>query len=98
GSGQGAAIILDTSTGYSNGAGASIGRFTLAAGRTYSLRADIPYVSFSAATGSVEYSWYNVTTGQYLGSTGGTTSPGSAVNDAHESYAEALLTTTSATV
>lgn len=59
---RGSAVTLDTSTTYSNVAGAaSIGRFTLKAGLTYKLRAAIPYALGSGATGLLQVAFYDAT-------------------------------------
>lgn len=49
-------VTLDTTTAYTSAAGASIGRFTLSAGKTYRLRAKLKG-TFSGATGRLEYQW-----------------------------------------
>ena len=91
---RGGAAVLDTTTTYSSTAGAaSIGRITLKAGLTYRLRAEMPYVLFSGATGLVSMRWYDATLGANM--------PGvefqvlSATQAEHEiggGYAEAVFT------
>lgn len=49
-------ITLDTATAYTASAGASIGRFTLEAGKTYRLRAGLRG-AFSGNTGTLVYRW-----------------------------------------
>lgn len=59
---RGSTISLDVATAYSNANGAaSLGRFTLKAGRTYRLRASVPYILGSGATGALNLAWYDVT-------------------------------------
>lgn len=61
-------IWLDTVTPYTAGAGASIGRFTLAAGKTYRIEMRVP-VQLSAQ-GALYYRLYNVTAGAWASSAG----------------------------
>lgn len=64
---RGGSVALDTTTAYSNTAGAaSIGRFTLKAGLTYKLTAGVPYILGSGATGLLEATWYDATSGANL--------------------------------
>lgn len=64
---RGSAAVLDTTTTYSNSAGAaSIGRVTLKGGLTYRLRASIPYVLGSGATGLLDVVFYDATNGANL--------------------------------
>lgn len=59
---RGVSVALDVSTAYSNVTGAaSIGRFTLKAGRLYRLRATIPYVLGSGATGALVAQFWDAT-------------------------------------
>lgn len=59
---RGTSVVLDTTTTYSNSNGAaSIGRFTLKAGLTYKLFAQLPYLLGSGATGLVDLQWNDVT-------------------------------------
>lgn len=61
-------IWLDTTSPYTSGAGASIGRFTLAAGKTYRVEMRVP-VQLSAQ-GALYYRLYNVTAGAWASSAG----------------------------
>ena len=59
---RGGAVVLDTTTAYSNSTGAaSIGRFTLKAGLTYKLMAALPYLLGSGATGLIDLQWFDAT-------------------------------------
>jgi len=61
---SGSSISLDTTTGYTTTTGAaSVGRFTLAANKTYMLYANITCSIYSASSGSIWCMWYNVTSG-----------------------------------
>lgn len=91
---RGGAVRLDTSTAYSNSAGAaSIGRFTLKAGRTYRLTASIPYVLGSGATGLLAVQWYDATLSANLpGSMAAALVATTATNDIGGGTAEAVFT------
>jgi len=67
-SSSGSNISLDTTTAYTNGAGASRGRFTLAANHTYWLFGDLTAVVFNG-NDLVYYYWYNVTGSAQIGAT-----------------------------
>lgn len=90
-------IVLDTSTAYSNSAGAaSIGRFTLKAGRRYHLRASIPYILGSGATGALTVQFYDATNSAVIA--GGQQTllvATTATNDIGGGYAESFITPTS---
>ena len=59
---RGSDISLDTTTTYATTIGAaSIGRFTLKAGKNYLLRLNAGYVLFSGATGVVDLQFYDAT-------------------------------------
>lgn len=59
---RGNSVILDTTTSYVTTQGAaSIGRFTLKGNRTYRLRASVPYVLGSGATGLLAAQWFDAT-------------------------------------
>lgn len=64
----GSGIIPDLTTPYNTGVGASLGRVTLKAGKTYSLRGCIG--DFGSAPANVyayiAYAWYNVTSSGYI--------------------------------
>jgi hypothetical protein len=61
GAASGGAVILDTTTTYSNTDGAaSLGRFSLKAGKTYKLTCHPGYFLFSGATGVITLQWYDV--------------------------------------
>lgn len=65
---RGTAITLDTSSTYSNAANiASIGRVTLAAGKTYKLTAVACTASFSSTSAYLGLKWYNNTASTFLG-------------------------------
>lgn len=90
---SGSSITADTTTTYTNGAGASRGRFTLAAGKTYKLTAIVPFASFSNSNGALDFGWYNITGSAQLGSSGGLTPENytGGVNN-RIGYAEAIFT------
>jgi len=69
-------ISLDTSSTYTNGGGASIGRFTLATGHTYWLFGNLTSVLYSSSADAIYYYWYNVTAGAQIGPTVYNTAPG----------------------
>lgn len=87
----GGSVSLDTTSGYSEGGGASVGRFTLAAGKTYKLTANVPYATFSAV-GHVEYAWYNVTAGAQVGNQAGLQSSTNTSHDELMDTAEGVIT------
>ncbi|MBX6334455.1 hypothetical protein IRY61_03905, partial [Candidatus Saccharibacteria bacterium] len=64
---SGPSINLDTSTAYTNGAGASIGRVTLVGGKTYKISSVIPWVDFSTDSGYLLVGWYDLTAGARIG-------------------------------
>jgi hypothetical protein len=100
-SSSGSSITLDTTTTYTNGAGASIGRYTLAAGKTYVLRASIPDVSFTnGGNGFLGYRWYNLTGAAYIGNNSIIVSSEYAASPdgGFGSYAEAVITPAVSTV
>jgi len=67
---SGSSISLDTTTTYTTtAAAASVGRFTLASGKTYFLFANINCALYSASSGGVTIGWYNATSSAYLGNT-----------------------------
>ncbi len=94
---SGSSISLDTSTTYTNGGGASIGRFTLAAGKTYILHGTIPIAGWSANTGYLDFSWYDVTNTTLIGSNGGLEPDTGTAHQSRNAYAEAMITTTAST-
>jgi hypothetical protein len=57
---------IGSSISRSGAAYPSLGRFTLAAGATYKLEANVDFVGFSAA-GSVLFEWYDVTNSAIIG-------------------------------
>ncbi|HYF05017.1 MAG TPA: tail fiber domain-containing protein [Patescibacteria group bacterium] len=60
-------ITLDTASSYQSGNNlASVGRFTLKAGKTYKLQAYLSAVTFSST--SANFQWYNTDTGAAIGS------------------------------
>jgi len=60
----GAAVLLDTTTTYSNTIGAaSVGRFSLRGGKLYKLECSPGYLLFSGATGVITLQWFDVTSG-----------------------------------
>lgn len=64
---RGGSIVLDVATAYTSAAGlASIGRLTLKAGKTYYLRASVPYALASGATGLLDVVFYDATLGANL--------------------------------
>lgn len=93
---RGGDIALDTTTAYvTTAAAASIGRFTLKAGKTYYLRASIPYLLGSGATGLLDACFYDATgsaniAGSFLSMLVATT----ATNDIGGGVAEAVFTPT----
>lgn len=91
---RGQSIALDTSTAYANTQGtASIGRFTLKAGMTYRLRASIPYVLGSGATGLLSVSFFDATNNAALPGVPGTALVSTtATNDVGGGVAEAIVT------
>ncbi len=96
---SGSSISLDTTTAYTNGGGASVGRFTLAAGKTYKLHASIPRVVFGSANSSMQYVWHNVTAGTWPGAAGASVSATwNSSNIANDPYAEAVITTSVSTL
>jgi hypothetical protein len=94
----GTSISLDTTSAYTESGGASRGRFTLAAGRTYILRGTIPIARFTASTGVMNYSWYNVTSGTTIGNAGGVYPANATGGQNRTSYAEAVITTNTSTI
>lgn len=90
---RGGSVSLDTATAYVTTIGAaSIGRFTLKAGLTYRLRASIPYVLASGATGLVNYGWYDATGDAALpGSQGAALVATQAEHEIGGGYAEAIF-------
>jgi len=98
-SSAGAAISLDTSSAYTESAGASRGRFTLQGGRTYMLRGSVNEATYSNIEGYVSYRWYDVTNGVYLGSGGVNMNPEETTFDSgYGSEAEAVFSPTTATI
>jgi hypothetical protein len=90
---RGSSVALDTTTAYSSATGAaSIGRATLKAGLTYRLRASVPYLLGSGATGFLDVAFFDATLNAQL--------PGSfqrmlvsttATNDTGGGFAEAVF-------
>ncbi len=97
---SGSSITLDTTSSYvEGGSGASVGRFTLAAGKTYMLRGDIPFVSFSADAGYASYAWWDITNGVRIGSAGSSVpATYSATKESDTPYAEGIITTSATTI
>jgi alpha-tubulin suppressor-like RCC1 family protein len=92
---SGTDISLDTSTPYSNTAGAaSLGRITLKAGKTYKLYADAGALSGTNPATYIAYQWYNADTGVAIGQTGSIEGSAEASNDALQAKAEAVFTPT----
>lgn len=91
---RGQSINLDTTTAYVNTQGtASIGRVTLKAGMTYRLRASIPYVLGSGATGLLSVSFFDATNNVALAGVPGTALVATtATNDVGGGMAEAIVT------
>lgn len=64
-------IPLDASTTYSTALNvASIGRFTLTAGKTYRLEASAPQITTTVAAADAQIAWYNADSGVQLGTAG----------------------------
>lgn len=77
----------------------STGQITLAAGRTYRLLAQVPNYQTSNADSRPQFSWYNETTGAYIGSASASYSAGSTAGwGATGGLSEAIITTTVSTV
>ena len=95
---SGSSISLDTTTTYSKSNGAaSIGRFTLAAGKTYNLRGQLA-ASFDS-TDDVAYRWYDVTSGATaLGAGSQKLSVTSTSHFSNANLAEAIITPTVSTL
>lgn len=92
---RGGDITLDTTTAYVTTTGAaSIGRFTLKTGKTYKLRAQIPYVLGSGATGALEAAFYDATAGAVISTGVGLAAlvATTATNDTGGGFAEAIFT------
>src|SRR5947208_9378791 len=91
----GTEVALDTTTAYSNAAGAaSIGRVTLHGtpngGLTYKLQFVAGYVLFSGATGLVEFQFYDATAGALI--PGGTASVFAATDAGHDGSCASMTT------
>jgi hypothetical protein len=91
---RGTSIKLDTTTAFSATTGAaSVGRFTLKAGLTYRLRASIPYVLGSGATGKLVVGFFDATLNAALpGVQGVALVATTATNDIGGGTAEAIFT------
>jgi hypothetical protein len=90
---NGGDVVLDTTSAYSSTANtASIGRFTLKAGKTYRLVSDVQGVN--ATTNRFSYEWFNADTNTTLGGGRGYTVGSSDSNSAatRGSTAEAIYT------
>lgn len=84
---DGVSVVLDTTTAYSNTAGAaSVGRATVKGtpngGLSYKLSFDAGYCLFSGATGVVEFQFYDATAGALIA--GGTASVYAATDAGHD--------------
>ena len=94
---KGSGIILDTTTTYTNGAGASLGRITLAAGATFRLNGSVSFDC--AANGAFQlFAWYNVTTSSYIGLGNGWFCSSTMVSNATGPGVTAYITTTASTI
>jgi len=94
---RGSDITLDTTTAYVTTTGAaSIGRFTLKAGKTYKLRAQVPYLLASGATGLLEAAFYDATAGAVISTGVGLAAlvATTATHDIGGGLAEAIFTPT----
>jgi hypothetical protein len=64
----GGAITVDTTTTYTNTANvASLGRATLAGGKSYMLKGTVPYLTLTGHTGSITLQWFNANTTTAIG-------------------------------
>src|SRR3990172_3690313 len=97
---RGGDITLDTTTAFSAAQGAaSIGRFTLKAGKTYKLRGQVPYILCTGATGLVEVSFFDATLNAELpGNRAVALVATTATNDIGGGIAEAIFTPTQDTL
>lgn len=92
---RGTAITLDTSSTYSNATNtASVGRITLAAGKTYKLTGSINNIVSANYNGM---RWYNSDTGATLGVISGMSSPDAAINRVPSAGFVAYITTSVST-
>lgn len=91
----GSDISLDTTTAYVNTANtASIGRFTLTAGRVYKMIGSIVFFSGSVFDVLVDYAWFNSDTTTQLGRRARTMGNQRAVNEGVDGVAMAVLSPT----
>ena len=97
---SGSSISLDTTTTYTTtAAAASVGRFTLAANKTYLLYGNLPCVSYSASSGYLYFRWYDATNSTYIGLPAYNSAPArSTTTNIIMSPALAIIDTTSSTL
>jgi hypothetical protein len=85
-------VALDTSTAYTTTANvASIGRFTLIAGKTYKLDSTVT-MQASAGGGRIAYAWYNADTGVQIGVEGSHFDGQTVDTNSNEGPAQAIFT------
>lgn len=90
---------VDNVAGQEISLNTSTGQITLAAGRTYRLMAQVPNFQTSSGDARLQFSWYNETSGAYIGSTSNNYPPGSGASyGATAGLSETIITTTTTTV
>jgi hypothetical protein len=95
----GSDITLDIATSYTTQNNvASVGRFTLAGGKTYRMLVTCAYAFFSGNNGSYQYAWFNANTGAPISSGGYVNSPQwNADNSSGSMTVEGVVTTSGST-
>jgi hypothetical protein len=89
----------DISSGNDISLNTSTGQITLAAGKTYRLLAQVPNYQNSNSYSLPQFSWYNESSGSYIGSSSSSYAPmTTAAYGATGGLSEVILTTTSTTI
>jgi hypothetical protein len=90
---------IDQVAGQDISLNTSTGQITLAAGRTYRLQAQVPNFQTSASDARPQFSWYNETTGAYIGNSASVYSAASsAAYGASGGLSDAVVTASTQTV
>ena len=99
---NGATVVftqVDNTSGQEMSLNTSTGQITLAAGRTYRLMAQVPNFQTSNGDTRLQFSWYNETTGAYIGSSSSSYPPVSGASyGTTGGLSQAIISTTTSTV
>ena len=90
---------VDNVAGQEISLNSSTGQITLAAGRTYRLKAQVPNFQTTSGETRLQLAWFNETTGTYVGNSSSSYPPSSgAAYGATGGFSEAIITTTTSTI